>query len=208
MPTVYASASQAQYPRGFGGLCQWHDRFDSRAVRQRPTPSATTSMSGGPVRSRPRRVASMRAAARILASVSTATSIGVATMAVPADAIAPARPVYVNCWHQAPGPTLSGYFVARAHAGRCTLWGSPEDLADLYVLRHLRWRDWGRAVALLQGQVRNTHPEMGGPLWSPMTARLSRIRRGCDGYGFYTRMTFPGRSAATVRLSDACEPSQ
>lgn len=167
-----------------------------------------TRLSGGPVRRRARRVISMRAAARILARISAATSIALATTALPADAIAPASPVYVNCWHQAPGPTFSGYFVARAHPGRCTLWGSPEDLADLYVLRRLRWRNWGRARVLLQGQVRNTQPGMGGPLWGPMTARLSRIRYGCDGYRFYTRMTFPDRSVATVRLSDACEPSQ
>ncbi len=60
--------------------------------------------------------------------------------------------MYVNCWHQAPGPAFSGYFVARAHPRTCTIWGSPEDLANENVLRLLRWRSWGRATTTLQGQ--------------------------------------------------------
>lgn len=115
--------------------------------------------------------------------------------------------VYVNCWHQAPGPTFSGYFVARAHPGACTIWGSPEDLANENVLRHLQWRSWGQPRTTLTGQVRNTHPGMGGPLWTAVTARLSRIRRGCDGDHFYTRITFSHSSAAPERLSDSCEPA-
>ena len=150
----------------------------------------------------------MRALYRMLAMASVFTIIGLAAGALPVEASASTVPVYVNCWHQAPGPTFSGYFVARLHPGRCTLWGSPEDLADLYVLRELRWRRWGRALVPFRGEVRNTHPGMGGPRWSSTTARLSRIRRGCDGDRFYTRMTFPERSVAPVRLSDACEPSR
>jgi hypothetical protein len=47
----------------------------------------------------------------------------------------------------------------------------------------------------------------GRPLWSDVTARVSRIRRGCDGDRFYTRITFPHLKAAPEMLSDSCEPS-
>jgi hypothetical protein len=119
----------------------------------------------------------------------------------------PGGMVYVNCWHQAPGPTFSGYFVARARPHNCIIWGSPEDLANENALRDLRWLSWGRTRTTLTGQVRNTQPGMGGPLWGDVTARLSRIRRGCDGDRFYTPITFPRSKAAPEMLSDSCEPS-
>ena len=130
-----------------------------------------------------------------------------ALVSAPALGEAATAPVYVNYWHQAPGPTFSGYFVARAHPRTCTIWGTPEDLANENVLRNLRWRSWGRATAMLTGQIRNTHPGMGGPLWTSVTARLSRIRSGCDGDRFYTWLTFPHSQAAPEHLSLSCEPT-
>lgn len=146
----------------------------------------------------------MRSPGFVLAGILVLASSPVVAVANPAHRNAGGT-VYVNCWHQAPGPTFSGYFVARAYPRTCTIWGSPEDLANENVLRHLQWRSWGGATTTLTGQMRNTHPGMGGPLWTAVTARLSRIRRGCDGDLFYTRMTFPHSDAAPERLSDACE---
>lgn len=117
-------------------------------------------------------------------------SVPAAAMADPAHSDAGGT-VYVNCWHQAPAPTFSGYFVVRAHPRTCTISGSPVVLANENILRHLQWRSWGCAAATLTGQVRNTQPGMGGPLWTAVVARLSRIRRGCDGARYYTRITFP-----------------
>lgn len=118
----------------------------------------------------------------------------------------PSGTVYVNCWHRASGPTFSDYLVARAHPRTCTIWGSPEDLANENALRRLRWLSWGQTTTTLRGQVRNSQPGMGGPLWGSVTARLSRIRRGCDGDRFYTRITFPDSKAAPELLSDSCDP--
>ena len=114
--------------------------------------------------------------------------------------------VYVNCWHSVGAPTFLAFYTARAQPHACVIWGVPTDLADLYALRRLRWVGWGTATTTFTGQVRNTHPGMGGPLWSSISGRLSGIRRGCKGTFFYTRMTFPGSDAAPVRLSSACRP--
>jgi hypothetical protein len=142
----------------------------------------------------------------VLATIVIAASVAASAFG---DAIAPRiqGQVYVNCWHRAPGPTFSGYFVATAHPRTCTIWGSPEDLAHQNVLRRLRWHRWGQAATSMAGQVRNTHPGMGGPFWTAVTARLSRVRRGCDDYLFYTRIAFPGSDASAERLSASCEPS-
>ena len=153
-----------------------------------------------------RTVAVVRSLGLVLASILALASAPAAAIADPAGSEENGT-VYVNCWHGAPGPTFSGYFVARTHPRTCTIWGSPEDLANENVLRRLRWRSWGRTTTTFQGQVRNTQPGMGGSLWGGVTARLSRIRRGCDGDRFYTRVTFPDSEAAAERLSDSCEPT-
>jgi hypothetical protein len=64
----------------------------------------------------------------------------------------------------------------------------------------------GHSATTFTGQVRNTHPGMGDPLWATVSGRLSGIRRGCEGILFYTRMTFPGSDVSPVRLSSACRP--
>jgi hypothetical protein len=119
----------------------------------------------------------------------------------------PARTVYLNCWHQVGPPTYSAYYEALEHPRACVIWGLPSDLADLYGLRGLRWTHWGSATTRLTGQVRNTHPGMGGAPWSPISATLSRVRRGCRGVAFYTRITFPESDVLAVRLSAACRPA-
>src|SRR6185437_10761919 len=95
----------------------------------------------------PRTVAIVRSPGFILAGILVLTSIPAAAVANPADRNGGGT-VYVNCWHQAPGPTFSAYFVARAHPRACTIWGSPEDLANENVLRHLQGRSWGRATTM------------------------------------------------------------
>ena len=148
----------------------------------------------------------MKRSGLVLAGILVLAGVPAAVGAEPAFGD-PGGMVYVNCWHQAPGPTFSGYFVARARPHNCTIWGSPEDLANENALRDLRWLSWGQTKTTLTGQVRNTQPGMGGPLWGDVMARLSRIRRGCDGDRFYTRITFPHSNAAPETLSDSCEPS-
>lgn len=140
------------------------------------------------------------------AAITAAVLMAIGTAAPVGDA-APIPLVYVNCRHQVGAPTYSSYYTARAHPRTCVIWGVPSDLANLYTLRHLRWLGWGHATTPFTGEVRNTHPGMGGPLWSKISGRLSVIRRGCDGVRFYSRMTFPGSAASPVRLSDACRPA-
>lgn len=118
-----------------------------------------------------------------------------------------AATVYLNCWHRVGPPTYSAYYMAAAHPRVCTFWGVPSDLANLYSLRHLRWAHWGAATTRLTGQVRNTHPGMGGAPWSPISATLSRVRRGCRGVEFYTRMAFAATGVLALRLSAACRPA-
>lgn len=147
----------------------------------------------------------MRLPALILAGVTAAAAIAAVAIGAPVSRRAEGT-VYVNCWHQASGSRFSGYFVARERPRTCTIWGLPEDLANENVLRHLRWRAWGQAVTTLKGQVRNTQPGMGRPLWTAVTAVLSRVRQGCHDDRFYTWITFPGSDATPERLSDSCEP--
>lgn len=131
----------------------------------------------------------------------------VAGMSAPVSQATAPRSVYVNCWHTGGAPTHSTFYTARAQPRSCVIWGMPTDLANLYTLRHLRWVDWGTVATTFTGQVRNTHPGMGGPLWSTVSGRLSGIHRGCEGISFYSRMTFPGSDIAPVRLSSACRPA-
>jgi hypothetical protein len=120
------------------------------------------------------RLAAMKSLGLVLAGILMLGGVPAAAGAepVPGD---PGGMVFVNCWHQARGPTFSGYFVARARPHNCIIWGSPEDLANENALRDLRWLSWGRTTTTLTGQVRNTQPGMG--------ARSGAMsRRGCRAF--------------------------
>jgi hypothetical protein len=125
--------------------------------------------------------------------------------AVPLAADA-SEPVFVNCQHTLRGASLRSVLTARQHPTSCNVWGEPEDLADLFELRQAHWNGWGERTASVSGRVLNTHPGMGGPASSPVNARLYRIRRGCLGLLFYTRVSFPHSNARTLVLSAACKP--
>ena len=118
------------------------------------------------------------------------------------------EPVFVNCQHTLAGASFRSVFTARQHPTSCNIWGEPEDLANLFELRQAHWSGWGQRTARVSGRVLNTHPGMGGPASSPVNARLYRIRRGCLGLLFYTRVSFPRSNAATLILSAACKPSR
>jgi hypothetical protein len=124
----------------------------------------------------------------------------------PSKAPPPPTPggVYINCQNQIAAngfPTQA--LIPLQHPSRCVVFGQPESLATLYPLVHARWTAWGTARTTVNATWVNPSPREGGPI--PIRATAFRIRRGCDGRRFYTRIGFPGMPHAIVlHLSAAC----
>lgn len=118
----------------------------------------------------------------------------------------PTRAVFINC-----GPRValaSSAIVARQHPRKCDIWGEPPNVANLRLLRRARWSGWGTDSAVANGRLLNTQPGMGGPASYPARVRLFRIRRGCDGRRYYTRVqvAVPGHpSAPPLHVTPTCK---
>jgi hypothetical protein len=113
--------------------------------------------------------------------------------------------VFVNC---GPRVDTSSAVVARQHPRKCNIWGEPPNIANLRLLRRMRWSAWGTASAVASGRLLNAQPGMGGPTSYPVRVRLFRIRRGCDGRLYYTRAqaAVPGyRSAPPLHVTPTCK---
>jgi hypothetical protein len=114
--------------------------------------------------------------------------------------------VYINCQNEfgANGfPTQA--LVPLQHPRRCVVFGQPESISTLYPLVRARWKGWGKATATVTATWDNPSPREGPP--SPIRAKAFRIRRGCDGRRFYTRVSVPGFRHTTIvlQLSAACK---
>ena len=119
-------------------------------------------------------------------------------------AAVPPQGVYVNCQNRIahngfPSETL----VPLQHPRRCIVWGQPESIATLYPLGAVHWSRWGDATATAKAIWHNPSPREGPP--SPIRVKAFRIRIGCAGRRFYTRVAVPGLTRPIVlRLSEAC----
>ncbi|HKG02628.1 MAG TPA: hypothetical protein VKB03_05570 [Conexibacter sp.] len=135
-------------------------------------------------------------------------------MAVGADDIAvdalgprpaPVTGVYINCQNRLTATGVpSDALVPLQHPRRCVVFGQPESIATLYPLGDVRWSGWGDATATAKAIWHNPSPREGPP--SPIRVKAYRIRLGCAGRRFYTRVAVPGRTRPIVlRLSEACK---
>lgn len=118
-----------------------------------------------------------------------------------------ARHVFINCYPTAssvPNPAL----LPRQHPRSCDIQGEPEDQANLLALRAARWSHWGSASTGATGRALDNHPGMGGPASVPVGVRLYRIRRGCRGHMYYTRVAVtprkPGARTGTLLITPDC----
>lgn len=113
--------------------------------------------------------------------------------------------VYINCQNEIgangfPTETL----IPLQHPRTCVVFGQPESISTLYPLVHARWKGWGKATTTVNATWDNPSPREGPP--SPIQAKAFRIRRGCDGRRFYTRVAMPGIPHAIVlHVSAACK---
>jgi hypothetical protein len=113
--------------------------------------------------------------------------------------------VFVNC--QTFG---TGGFAYRASVrpSVCVFQGLPASGAKEWNVTSLRWSDWGTSIAVAMGLYHYRHGEYkeGKFVYPvvPIRIVLSRIRTGCGGHRFYTRV---GDGEHTNRLADTCAPS-
>ena len=140
------------------------------------------------------------------------SNIGASDIAV--DALGPTGPpptgpvktgVYINCQNKIGANRLpTQTLVPLQHPKTCVVFGQPESIATLYPLVHARWTGWANATTTVDATWDNPSPREGSP--SPIRAKAFRIRRGCGGRRFYTRVAFPGAPHAIVlHLSAACK---
>ncbi len=127
----------------------------------------------------------------------------IAVDALGPKAVAP-KGVYINCQNRyARNGLPSQALVPVRHPGKCVVFGQPESIASLYPLVHVRWHGWGTATATAKAIWDNPSPAEGPP--SPIRVKAFRIRLGCAGRRFYTRVAVPGIPHAIVLdLSEAC----
>lgn len=117
---------------------------------------------------------------------------------------APSTDVYINCQNRLVHGFPSDTLVPLQHPKRCTVWGQPESIATLYPLGDVHWSGWGDATATAKAVWHNPSPREGPP--SPIRVKAFRIRLGCAGRRFYTRVAVPGLARPIVlRLSEACK---
>jgi hypothetical protein len=120
-------------------------------------------------------------------------------------AAVPPQGVYINCQNRIarngfPSETL----VPLQRPRRCIVFGQPESISTLYPLGAVHWSRWGDATATAKAIWHNPSPGEGSP--SPIRVKAFRIRLGCAGRRFYTRVAVPGLTQPIVlRLSAACK---
>jgi hypothetical protein len=108
----------------------------------------------------------------------------------PSKAPPPAAAVYINCQNRiATNGFPTQALIPLQHPSRCVVFGQPESLATLYPLVHAHWTAWGTATTTVNATWVNPSPREGGPI--PIRATAFRIRHGCGGRRFYTRIAFP-----------------
>jgi hypothetical protein len=115
--------------------------------------------------------------------VSAAVVLTALMVAVPG---ASAAPVYVNCQDR------RGHLHAMQHPRNCDLQGLPPATANLIQLIDASWTHWGAGKTAAKGRIRANHGgEVEGEIVFPAAPHevgLSRIRRGCHGRLYYTRV--------------------
>lgn len=116
----------------------------------------------------------------------------------------PPKGVYINCQNKY---GINGFpvqaLVPLLHPRTCVVFGQPESIATLYPLVHAHWKRWGKATATVNAIWDNPSPREGPP--RPIRAKAFRIRLGCEGRRFYTRVAVPGFPQPIVlHLSAAC----
>jgi hypothetical protein len=142
------------------------------------------------------------------------SAVGIGVNNIVVDALGPTKTpprgsatqgVYVNCQNESGDngfPTQA--LVPLQHPSTCVVFGQPEDLASLYPLVHARWKGWGKGTTTANATWDNPSPREGPP--SPIRAKAFRIRPGCGGPHFYTRVAVPGfeHTSIVLHLSAAC----
>jgi virginiamycin B lyase len=133
---------------------------------------------------------------------------------VAVDALGPTGPpptqpvkagVYINCQNRREvNGSLTQTLIPLQHPRTCVIYGQPESISTLYPLVRAHWKGWGNATATVNAIWDNPSPREGPP--SPIRAKAFRIRSGCDGRRFYTRVSVPGFRHTTIvlDLSAAC----
>lgn len=114
--------------------------------------------------------------------------------------------VYINCQNRREvSGSLTQTLIPLQHPRTCVVYGQPESISTLYPLVRAHWKGWGKATATVNAIWDNPSPREGPP--SPIRAKAYRIRRGCDGRRFYTRVSVPGFRHTTIvlHLSAACK---
>jgi hypothetical protein len=115
------------------------------------------------------------------------------------------RPVYINCYPVSSSVAFPA-FLPRQHPSLCHIYGEPENEAHHLGLARAHWSHWGTSSATASGRALNNHPGMGGPASVPVQVRLYRIRRGCNGRLYYTRVEIKrGSSTGTLRVTAGCK---
>lgn len=124
--------------------------------------------------------------------------------AVSADA---SSQVFVNC--QTFSSAAGFGYRESVRPSACVLQGLPGGGVNESNLSGLHWSGWGTVFAVGTGVSHARHGEEveGRMIYPTMPTRivLSRIRVGCGGRRFYTRMLFAGKyGEATYSLSAGC----
>ena len=111
----------------------------------------------------------------------------------------------VMCFNS-PSPAVTTPTPEQAPAS-CPIFGEPEIDANLIILSHVHWTNWGQGTTVGSGTAEeiNAGPSARPPV--PVTVALSDLAPRCNGQLFYTQLVahVQGQQTQTLNLSGGCQ---